>query len=42
MALYYEAKPAPDNKRGVVFADGHAARIPEAEWLRVKKASRIP
>jgi len=28
----YEAKPGTDNKRGVVFVDGHVERIHEALW----------
>jgi hypothetical protein len=41
-ALAYEDQPASDGTRGVVFVDGHAARIQETEWTRLKKISRIP
>jgi hypothetical protein len=40
--LAYEDQPAPDGTRGVVFVDGHAARIQETEWTRLKKISKIP
>jgi hypothetical protein len=40
--LAYEDQPAPDGTRGVVFVDGHAARVSETEWARLKKISRIP
>lgn len=42
MVLFYEAEPASDHTRGVCFADGHAVRVPEADWPRLKKASHIP
>jgi prepilin-type processing-associated H-X9-DG protein len=29
---YYETTPMADQKRGVVFADGHVKRLTEAEW----------
>ena len=38
----YEPIPAPDGTRGVLFLDGHVARVSEAEWKRLKKASGIP
>jgi hypothetical protein len=38
---FYEPNPM-DGTRGAVFVDGHAKRIPEAEWAKVKKASKIP
>jgi len=31
----YEASPGTDNKRGVVFLDGHVERVPEANWKGV-------
>lgn len=31
----YEAKPGTDNKRGVVFLDGHVERVPESNWAKV-------
>jgi hypothetical protein len=42
MVLVYEDSPAPDGTRGVAFTDGHAKRVKEAEWLRLKQASKIP
>ena len=38
----YEAEAASDSTRGVVFVDGHAKRVPEAEWALWKKRSKIP
>jgi hypothetical protein len=40
--LFYEASPAPDGKRGVVYADGHAKRLSESEWAIAKSKSGIP
>lgn len=37
----YEARPAGDNTRGVVFLDGHVKRVAEAEWPRIAAASKI-
>ncbi len=42
MVVYYEAGPAPDGMRGVVFLDGHAKRIHESEWPALKAASHVP
>lgn len=42
MVLFFEDSPAPDGTRGVAFLDGHAKRVPEAEWEALKKASKIP
>jgi len=42
MVIYYEASPAPDGTRGVLFFDGHAKRFPEAEWPALKAASHVP
>jgi hypothetical protein len=39
---FYEAAPDTDGKRGVVFLDGHAKRLTQAEWEKYKKASKIP
>jgi prepilin-type processing-associated H-X9-DG protein len=41
MVALYEATPAPDGKRGVVFVDGHAKRVQEEEWARLKRASKL-
>ncbi|MBV9851884.1 MAG: hypothetical protein JO250_19630 [Armatimonadetes bacterium] len=42
LVLYYEATPAPDNTRAVLFMDGHVKRIPESQWLHLKAASHVP
>lgn len=42
MVIYYEATPAPDGTRDVVFLDGHVKRIPESEWPALKAASHVP
>lgn len=42
MVAFYEAHPAADGKRALLFLDGHVKRIKEAEWPLVKRASRIP
>jgi prepilin-type processing-associated H-X9-DG protein len=41
VVAFYEASPAPDGTRAVLFLDGHVQVIPEAEWPRLKRASRI-
>jgi hypothetical protein len=40
-AAFYEARPAADGTRGVVFSDGHASRVTEAEWPEIKRASSL-
>ena len=42
MVIYYEATPAPDNTRALLFLDGHVKRVPEADWPRLKAASHVP
>ncbi|MBI3922616.1 MAG: hypothetical protein HY318_14430 [Armatimonadetes bacterium] len=42
MVALYEASPAADGTRGLLFLDGHVARIPETEWPQHKQASKIP
>ena len=42
MVIYYEAAPAPDNTRALLFLDGHVKRVPEAEWPSLKAASHVP
>lgn len=42
MVALYESSPAADGTRGLLFLDGHVARIPEAEWPQHKQASKIP
>ena len=41
IAVFYEEEPGGDGKRGVAFLDGHAARVGEAEWEKVKAESGI-
>ncbi len=41
MAVIYEAEPAPDGTRGVLFLDGHVLRADDAEWALIKKRSKI-
>lgn len=41
-AAFYEDAADRDGKRGVVYLDGHVARVSEAEWDKVKRASKIP
>lgn len=40
--MIYEDSPTADGTRGVVFVDGHTQRVSEAEWQRLKRASKIP
>lgn len=42
MVIYYEASPASDGTRGVVFLDGHAKRIAKRDWPALKAASHVP
>lgn len=42
MVAFYEAHPAADGKRALLFLDGHVKRIKEVEWPLVKRACRIP
>lgn len=42
MVLAYEAQPNKEQMRAVVFLDGHAKRVPESDWPRLKRASKIP
>lgn len=38
---FYEASPAPDGKRAVLYVDGHVQRIAESQWPALKQASKI-
>jgi prepilin-type processing-associated H-X9-DG protein len=40
--VVYEAKPADNGTRAVLFCDGHCERVTEARWLELKKSSNIP
>jgi hypothetical protein len=42
IVAFYEASPAPDRTRAVFFLDGQVRVIPESEWPRLKRASKIP
>jgi hypothetical protein len=42
IALVYEAEPAQDGTRGVLFADSHADRVTEPRWQDVKKTPISP
>ncbi len=42
MVIYYEATPADDGLRAVLFLDGHVKRISEADWQSAKTASHVP
>ena len=41
-ALVYEADPAQDGTRAVLFGDGHVERVTATRWLDLKKTSNIP
>ncbi|HEX5324519.1 MAG TPA: hypothetical protein VFW40_12080 [Capsulimonadaceae bacterium] len=40
--VYFEADPASDGSRCVLFMDGTAARVPASLWPAVKEDSQIP
>jgi prepilin-type processing-associated H-X9-DG protein len=42
VVAFYEASPAPDGTRAVLFLDGHVGVIRETEWPGLKRASKIP
>jgi prepilin-type processing-associated H-X9-DG protein len=42
MMAFFEASPASDGTRGVLFLDGHVKRFPEAAWPALRRASHIP
>jgi prepilin-type processing-associated H-X9-DG protein len=42
MVAFYEAAPAPDGRRAVLYLDGHVMRERETDWPRIRRASRIP
>jgi prepilin-type processing-associated H-X9-DG protein len=42
VVAFYEAHPLAPDTRGVLFADGHARRVPEAAWPQLKRASELP
>jgi hypothetical protein len=39
---FYQTQPGDDGKRGVAFFNGHAARVTEDRWQKLKAASGIP
>jgi prepilin-type processing-associated H-X9-DG protein len=38
LPLFYEATPGADDKRGVLFLDGHVERVTAERWQRLQKA----
>lgn len=40
-AVFYESKPGADERRGVLFLDGHVERVKAEHWEKIKKASKI-
>ena len=42
MVIFYEATPHADGKRAVLFLNGRTRRVTDAEWQRLKTASKIP
>ena len=40
--MVYEADPAEDGSRGVLFGDTHVERVNETRWQDLKKTSNIP
>jgi hypothetical protein len=42
VVAFYEGSPAPDGTRAGLFLDGHVQVIPETEWPRLKRTSKIP
>lgn len=41
VAVYFEAAPREDGRRGVLFLDGHVKRVDPAEWEHIKTLSAI-
>ena len=42
IVVFYEASPAQDGTRGVLFVNGVVDRIAAADWSKVKKDSKLP
>jgi hypothetical protein len=42
VVAFYEAGPAPDGTRNVVFLDDKAKRVSAAEWGKLKRTSQLP
>ena len=40
--VFFESAAGGDNARGVLFLDGHADRIAEQQWKRIKQDLQIP
>jgi prepilin-type processing-associated H-X9-DG protein len=40
-AVFYESQLGTDERRGVLFLDGHVERVKAAHWEKIKKASKI-
>lgn len=41
IVAFYEPRPAADGSRCVLFIDGTVARVPTAQWIKIKKDSGI-
>jgi hypothetical protein len=41
-AMVYEADPAEDGTRAVLFGDAHVERVNATRWQELKKSSNIP
>ncbi len=39
--IFYEAQPT-DDQRAILFLDGHAERLPESKWTKLKETANIP
>ncbi|MCG3147252.1 MAG: hypothetical protein PCFJNLEI_00691 [Verrucomicrobiae bacterium] len=42
VVVFYEAAPGSDGTRGCLFLDGHAERVTEQQWRKLKEISQIP
>jgi hypothetical protein len=42
VVLFYEAAPAGDGTRGVLFLDGHIDRLIEQQWKKLKDTAKLP
>ena len=42
MVVYYDPMPSDEGLRSVLYLDGHTRRVSQADWPRVKRASKIP
>jgi hypothetical protein len=42
IAVFYESAAGSDSARSVLFLDGHAERVAEQQWKRIKQDSQLP